>query len=62
MAAGLYLARPWLASIDHTSLIGALRLASVLVPAGALYVGLVTLLGGRELSLLLSSFRGGAQQ
>jgi hypothetical protein len=59
MAAGLLYARPWLASVDHTSLDGALRLAAVLVPAGALYVGLVTLLGGRELSLLLSTFRGG---
>ena len=29
MAAGLYLTKPWLASIDHTSLDGALRLAAV---------------------------------
>jgi putative peptidoglycan lipid II flippase len=62
LAAGLYSVRPWLASVDHTSLDGALRLATVLVPAGVLYVGLVTLLGGRELGLLLSTFKGGAQK
>jgi hypothetical protein len=62
MAAGLYSTKPWLASIDHTSWDGALRLAAVLVPAGAMYVGLVTLLGGRELSLLLSTFRGGGKR
>ena len=62
MAAGLYFAKPWLASIGHTSWDGAVRLAAVLVPASALYVGLVTLLGGRELSLLLSTFRGGAKE
>lgn len=62
LAAGLYLTRPWLASIDHTSLEGAVRLALVLLPAGAFYVGLVTLLGGRELGLLLSTFRGGAKR
>jgi putative peptidoglycan lipid II flippase len=61
LAAGLYFAQPWLGSIDHTSLDGAVRLAAVLVPAGAAYVGLVTLLGGRELGLLLSTFRGGAK-
>jgi peptidoglycan biosynthesis protein MviN/MurJ (putative lipid II flippase) len=62
LAAGLMYTRPWLASIEHTSLDGALRLAVVLVPAGALYIGLVTLLGGRELRLLLSTFKGGAKK
>jgi putative peptidoglycan lipid II flippase len=61
MAAGLYRMRPWLATIEHTSLDGAVQLAAVLVPAGVVYVGLVTLLGGRELTLLLSTFRGGAK-
>jgi putative peptidoglycan lipid II flippase len=60
LAVGLYSVRPWLVSIDHTSLDGALRLAAVVVPAGVLYVAVVTLLGGRELRLLLSTFRGGA--
>ena len=62
IAAGLFYVKPWLATIDHTSWDGALRLATVLAPAGALYVGLVTLLGGRELSLLLSTSRGGAKE
>jgi putative peptidoglycan lipid II flippase len=62
MAAGLYLAKPWLIGIDHTSWDGAFRLVAVLAPAGALYVGLVTLLGGRELRLLLSTFRGGEKK
>jgi putative peptidoglycan lipid II flippase len=60
LAVGLYSVRPWLVSIDHTSLNGALRLAAVVVPAGVLYVAVVTVLGGRELRLLLSTFRGGA--
>ena len=57
MAAGLVLARPWLAGIDHTSLDGAIRMAAVLLPAGAVYIGLVTVLGGREVSLLLSTLK-----
>lgn len=61
LAAGLYFARPWLDSIDRTSVDGAFRMAAVLVPAGAAYVGLVTILGGRELALLLSTFKGGAK-
>ncbi len=59
MAAGLVLARPWLAGIDHTSLHGAIRMAAVLLPAGAVYIGLVTVLGGREVSLLLSTVKRG---
>ena len=35
--------------------------AAVLLPAGLAYVGLVTLLGGRELSLLLSTLKGGGE-
>ena len=61
MAAGLIQARPWLAGIGHTSVDGAIRLAVVLLPAGLAYVGLVTLLGGRELSLLLSTLKGGGE-
>jgi hypothetical protein len=53
--------KPWLASVDHTSWDGAVRLAAVLVPTGVLYLSLVTLLGGRELSLLLSTFKGGSK-
>ncbi len=55
---GLWRLQPWLAGIEHTSLDGAMRIAAVLVPACAVYVGIVTLLGGRELGLLLSTFRG----
>jgi putative peptidoglycan lipid II flippase len=61
MALGLFVVRPWLAEINHTSLDGALRLAGVLLPAGAIYVAIVTALGGRELSLLLSTIRGGGR-
>jgi hypothetical protein len=61
MAAGLLVARPWLAGIDHTSLDGAIRMAAVLLPAGAVYIGLVTLLGGREVSLLLSTLKRGGR-
>jgi len=46
-----------LGSIETTSLEGALRMAAVLLPSGVAYVGLVTLLGGGELRLLLSTFR-----
>jgi putative peptidoglycan lipid II flippase len=61
IALGLFAVRPWLAEINHTSLDGALRLAGVLLPAGAIYVAIVTALGGRELSLLLSTIRGGGR-
>jgi peptidoglycan biosynthesis protein MviN/MurJ (putative lipid II flippase) len=60
MAAGLLQVRPWLVGVDRTSLAGGLQLATVLVPAAAVYVGVVTILGGRELSLLASALgRGG---
>ena len=62
LALGLVKVRPWLVGIDHTSLEGALRLAGVLLPAGVVYVGLVTLFGGRELRLLVSTFKGGANE
>ena len=61
MAAGLVLARAWLAGIDHTSLHGAVRMAAVLIPAGAVYIGVVTMLGGREVSLLLSTVKRGGE-
>jgi putative peptidoglycan lipid II flippase len=60
VGAGLHLLGPWLGAIDRTSIAGALRLVSVLAPAGVVYVGLVTVLGGRELRLLLSAFKGGS--
>jgi hypothetical protein len=50
--------RPWLAGIDHTSADAALKVGSVLLLGGGLYVGLVTLLGGSELPMLLATFRG----
>jgi hypothetical protein len=62
MAVALYRLLPWLSTIEQTSLEGAVQLFVVLVPAGALYVGLVALLGGRELALLVSTFRGGAKE
>jgi putative peptidoglycan lipid II flippase len=61
LAVGLYLTRPWLGPIETTSLDGAIRLGAILLPSGAGYVGLVTLLGGGELRLLLSTFRGRAK-
>jgi putative peptidoglycan lipid II flippase len=54
----LWQVRPWLGGIDRTSLHGALRLLSVLLPAGLVYVGCVTVLGGSELKTLLATFRG----
>ncbi len=62
LGSGLWLVRPWLAVVTRTSLTGAFRLAVVLLPAALVYVGLVTLLGGRELSVIrngLVSRRGG---
>ena len=61
MGVGLVSVRPWLAVVERTSLDGALRLAAVLIPAGVAYVGLVTLLGGRELRLLMSTFKSGGE-
>ena len=62
LAVGLWQVRPWLVGIDHTSLTAALRVGAVLLPAGAIYVGLVTLLGGRELPMLLATFKGRAAE
>ena len=62
LVAALLRVRPWLAGIDHTSLDGAVRLALVLAPAGALYVAGVTLLGGRELATLVSTFKTGGSE
>ena len=59
VAVALQLVRPWLTAIDHTSLDGGLRLAAVLLPVAAAYVGIVTVLGGRELRLLASALRPG---
>jgi putative peptidoglycan lipid II flippase len=54
---GLIWVVPWLGNIDSTSLNGALRLLIVLVPAGVVYVALVTGLGGREMAALAATFR-----
>jgi putative peptidoglycan lipid II flippase len=59
LAVGLYQVRPWLVGIEQTSLAAAIRVAAVLLPAGAVYVGLVTLFGGRELPMLMATFRKG---
>ena len=61
MALALVQVRPWLAGIDHTSVAGALRLLAVLVPAGVVYAGVVTVLGGREVRTLLATIRPGAR-
>jgi len=57
VALALLQAQPWLASIDHTSLAGALRLGAVLLPTAVVYAGLVSLLGGRELRSLVAAVR-----
>jgi putative peptidoglycan lipid II flippase len=62
MGVGLWFMRPWLAAIVETSWDGAVRLAAVLVPAGAVYLGLVTLLGGREMPTLVATFRRGSPE
>jgi putative peptidoglycan lipid II flippase len=62
MGIGLVSVRPWLAAVERTSLDGALRLAAILIPAGVAYVGLVTLFGGRELGMLISTFKGGGEK
>ncbi len=61
LAWGLWQLRPWLAGIDHTSADAALRVGVVLALAGGFYVGLVALLGGRELSMLLAALRRGSE-
>jgi putative peptidoglycan lipid II flippase len=58
----LFSVRPWLGEIDRTSLRSALRLAAVLIPAGAVYVGVVTALGGRELATLVATFKRGESE
>jgi putative peptidoglycan lipid II flippase len=57
VAAGLQMTRGWLADIDHTSLDAAIRLGSVLLAAGAAYVALVTVMGGREMRNLLATLK-----
>jgi putative peptidoglycan lipid II flippase len=59
VGAGLTAVLPWLADIDHTSMNAGLRFAAVLLPAAGIYVGIVTLLGGRELRLLMTTFKRG---
>jgi putative peptidoglycan lipid II flippase len=59
VAVALVRLRPWLGEIDHTSLDAALRLTLVLVPTVLVYVGGVTLLGGRELRTLIGTFKKG---
>jgi putative peptidoglycan lipid II flippase len=59
---GVWAARPWLGAIDHTSLEGALRMAVVLAVAGGVYLTAVTMLGGRELATLISTFKPGGRR
>ncbi|MCU0303397.1 MAG: murein biosynthesis integral membrane protein MurJ [Thermoanaerobaculales bacterium] len=54
--------RPWLGSIDHTSLDGALRMAAALGSTGLAYAAGVTLLGGREIRELLAAVRSGGDR
>ncbi|MGD8440620.1 MAG: lipid II flippase MurJ, partial [Holophagae bacterium] len=49
--------RPWLEAVDHTSLIGVLKIAVVLAVAAAAYLVTVVLLRGREPSVLVNTFR-----
>jgi len=57
LGAGLLVVAPRLGSIEHTSLVGAGKLAIVLAAAGAAYVGIVAVLGGRELRVLAAALR-----
>jgi putative peptidoglycan lipid II flippase len=59
LALGLLQVRPWLADIERTGLESALRLAAVLLPAAAIYLAVVTLLGGREIATVVAAFRTG---
>ncbi len=60
LAGILVLLGPWLADVRSTSLAGAGRVAVVLGAAGAGYLALVHLLGGRELRILRAALgRGG---
>lgn len=54
----LWRAMPWLAGVERTGAAEALRLLPVLGLVGALYVGLVAALGGREPAALLAAVRG----
>jgi putative peptidoglycan lipid II flippase len=62
LVVGLLWVRPWLGSVDHTSLDAALRMALVLAPTGIVYVLGVSVLGGRELATLLATFRKGGDE
>jgi putative peptidoglycan lipid II flippase len=62
IGAGVFVVRPWLGNIDHTSLEGAIRMAVVLIPAGGIYVGIVNVLGGRELATILGALRVGEKR
>ncbi len=59
MAVALRYSLPWLAAVDHTSLLGAARVSAVLTLAAVIYVGVATLLGGKELRLLASALKRG---
>jgi peptidoglycan biosynthesis protein MviN/MurJ (putative lipid II flippase) len=54
---GLWLTRSWLSSIERTGLHEAIRVAAVLVPATAAYVGIVLALGGREPTAMMAAVR-----
>lgn len=60
LGGGLVVVAPMLRSVDHTSLVSAGKLAVALVAAGAVYAGVVALLGGRELRVLREALGGRA--
>ena len=59
LAGALLVTRPWLTDVRTTGLVGAGKVAAVLVVAGGVYVAVVGLLGGRELAVLRAALRGG---
>ena len=62
LAGGLLAIRPWLAGVDHTSALGAVRVLTVLASSAVVYVALVTVFGGGEFAVLregLARGRGG---
>lgn len=61
VGAGVWLLRGRIAGIDHTGWAEAARLAAVLGPAAALYVGIVLALGGREPQAMLAALRRGGR-
>jgi putative peptidoglycan lipid II flippase len=55
---GLTQTLPWLTGIDYTSAGAAVKLAVVLIPAGIVYLALVSVLGGREFLEVREALKG----